>query len=205
VGAPARAPRLLTELTSPFLYALAALRDGLDESGDPWAVIGGVAVIARGVTRLTLDIDAAVRGPQESLPRLFEILARHRIEPRIDAARDLAMEHQVLLVQHRLSGVPVDVSLARLPFEEHAIRHAERLEWAGVTIPVLRAEDLVIYKLAAARPRDFADAETLLLLHGRSMDLARVIATVREIAEALDDANRPEMLSHLLRRTGLEP
>jgi hypothetical protein len=205
VGAPARAPRVLTDVTSPFLYALAALRDGLDETGAPWMVIGGVAVIAHGVSRLTLDIDAALRAPRASLPVLFETLGRHRITPRIDEALDFATAHDVLLLHHQLSGVPIDVSLVRLAFEDEAIQHAERLDWAGVTIPVVRADDLVIYKFAAARPRDFADAETLLLKHGPSMDVGRVVARVGEIAAALDDANRPEMLSHLLGRTGLQP
>jgi nucleotidyltransferase AbiEii toxin of type IV toxin-antitoxin system len=195
----------VSRLASPFLYALDALRDGLEEFGQPWMVIGGVAVIARGLARLTLDVDASVLAPSASLPRLTETLARHWVVGRIDGALEFAQEHLVLLLHHSFSGVPIDVNLARLPFEEQAIRHAERVDWAGVTIPVPRADDLVIYKLAAARPRDFADAETLLLLHGRSMDVPRVVATVGEFAQALGDSDRVDVLAQLLRRTDLQP
>lgn len=46
--------------------ALQAVARSLDAAGAPWAVIGGLAVIARGVRRMTTDIDAVVRERRES-------------------------------------------------------------------------------------------------------------------------------------------
>jgi hypothetical protein len=63
----------------------------------------------------------------------------------------------------------------------------------------------VIYKLVAARPRDLDDVERLLLLHGASLDLRRIVATVREFAEALEDTGRLDALERLLKKTGLRP
>jgi hypothetical protein len=40
--------------------ALHAVAGALDELGAPAMVIGGIAVVARGVPRTTLDIDATV-------------------------------------------------------------------------------------------------------------------------------------------------
>jgi nucleotidyltransferase AbiEii toxin of type IV toxin-antitoxin system len=193
----------MSTLLSPFLYALDAVRDALEEFGQPWVVTGGVAVIARGVARPTLDIDVTVQSAPESLPRLAEVLGKHWAVQRIDGALEFAREHQILLLQHSFSGVPIDVGLARLPFEEQAIARAERVDWAGVTIPVARPDDLLISKLVSARPGDLADAETLLSLHGQAMELPRVLATVREFAEVLGDSGRLEVLAHLLDRTGL--
>jgi hypothetical protein len=110
----------------------------------------------------------------------------------------------VLLVQHEPSGVPVDLSLAWLPFEEEAIRCGAEGDYAGVRIRLPRPEDLVIYKLVAARPRDLEDAERLLLLYGGSVDVPRIRRAVREFAEALEDVSRVEALERLLRATGLE-
>ena len=84
-----------------------------------------------------------------------------------------ARERQILLLRHEPSGVDLDVSLAWLPFEVEAIRRSEPREFAGVTVPIPRADDLVIYKLVAGRPRDHEDVERLLLL--------------REFADALED------------------
>ena len=54
----------MTERPTPaFLEALQAFRDALVEPGAFFTFIGGVAVIARGVPRLTVDIDATIRAP----------------------------------------------------------------------------------------------------------------------------------------------
>jgi hypothetical protein len=42
--------------------ALANLARALDESHAPWMVIGGIAIIARGVRRMTAEIDAVIQG-----------------------------------------------------------------------------------------------------------------------------------------------
>ena len=53
--------------------ALAALRAALDPVA-PWMCIGGIAVIARGVRRTTLDIDATIRGDAVDVDQLAQRL-----------------------------------------------------------------------------------------------------------------------------------
>jgi hypothetical protein len=96
-----------------FLSALRALGNSLQEFGAPWLVIGGVAVIAGGVPRLTADIDATIWAPGTDPGALLNLLRIHRIVPRISDAITFAKERQVLLVQHEPSGVPVDLTLIR--------------------------------------------------------------------------------------------
>ena len=187
-----------------FLSALRALRNSLQEFGAPWLVIGGVAVIAAGVPRLTADIDATIWAPGTDPEALLDLLRIHRIVPRISDAITFAKERQVVLVQHEPSGVPVDLSLAWLPFEEEAVRCGVERDYAGVPIRLPRPEDLIIYKLVAARPRDLDDVEKLLLLYGGSLDIARIRRIIREFAEVLEDPARLEALERLLRATGLE-
>lgn len=188
-----------------FLDALRALRTALDELRIPWLVIGGLAVIARGVPRFTADVDATFAAGDVPLEQVFDVLARHAIQPRVDGASDFARERQVLLVRHAPSGVPLDLSVAWLPFERDAIGRGERCDYAGVVVPVAQPDDLVIYKLVAARPRDLDDAERLLLLYGPRLDLRRIVDTVREFAAALEDPSRVDALERLLRRAKLEP
>ena len=114
-----------------------------------------------------------------------------------------AEERQVLLCEHVASGTPVDLSFGWLPFEEEALRARTNVTFADVTIPVARPEDLVIYKLVASRPRDVDDAEALVRLHGRSMNVERIQRVVAEFAALLDDDDRPRILARLLRQTGL--
>jgi hypothetical protein len=86
------------------LEALAALAAALRQIRAPSMIIGGIAVIARGVPRLTIDVDATVWGAEIELSDLFEILQRHQIVPRIQDAFEFAMERQVLLLRHEPSG-----------------------------------------------------------------------------------------------------
>lgn len=166
-------------------------------------IIGGVAVIARGVPRFTVDIDATVAGAGASIERIFQVFDRHEIVARIPSAITFARERHVLLLRHDPSGVPLDVSLAWLPFEEEAISHAEEVDFAGVPIRVARPDDLIIYKLVAARSRDLDDVEKLLLLYGPTLDVARIRRVVAQFADALDDRGRVEALERLLRRADL--
>lgn len=166
-------------------------------------IIGGVAVIALGIPRLTIDIDATVAATGLSLERLIDALARHGIRPRIPDAAGFARTQQVLLEVHDASGTPVDISLAWLPFEEEALEAAGPCVYAGVEIRIPRAEDVVIYKLVASRPRDIEDAEGLLVLHGASINLERVRRIVAEFAAALDDEERPRTLERLIAKGGL--
>jgi hypothetical protein len=134
---------------------------------------------------------------------VFAVLRRHGFTPRLADAVAFARDRQVVLVRHESSGVPCDLSLAGLPFEREAIRRGELIDWAGVVLPVVQTDDLVIYKLVASRPRDLDDAERLLLMHGAHLDVRRIVDTVEEFAAALEDPERIETLQRLLRRAGL--
>jgi hypothetical protein len=153
-------------------------------------VIGGLAVIARGVIRNTDDADATVWGPQVTIEALLECFASEGIVGRIPDVADLARSHQVLLLRHEESGTPIEVTLAWLPFEREAIERAEEVDLGGVRLPVAIAEDLIVYKVVAWRDRDRADVERLLRLHGPTIDIARVRGLVAEFASALDEPER---------------
>jgi hypothetical protein len=185
----------------PLVQTVAALRAALREVGAPHMLIGGTAVILRGVARVTDDVDATVWAEHLDLDRLLEALARHGIEGRIPEVLAFARERQVLLLRHALTGTPLELSLAWLPFERDALERAELLDLGGAEIPVARAEDLVVYKAVAWRERDRADVERLLRSHGHQMDMARVQRLVAEFADALDEPERIAEFERLVERS----
>lgn len=170
--------------------ALEALSLALADTGAPWMVIGGIAVIAHGVRRFTTDIDAAVRGDAVSIDALLRSLARSKITPRIADAAAFARENLVLLLRHEPTGVDLDVSLAWTTFEHDALGAATDVSFGRVVVRMSTPADLVIFKAIAGRPKDIEDAEALLVLHP-DIDLARVRSRVAELA-ALAEA--PELL-----------
>ena len=185
----------------PLDDALRALVAGLNAAGRPSMIIGGIAVIARGVMRLTRDIDATIAGGGTDLEALLAVLQQQGIVPRIEDAVRFAERTHVLLLRHGPSGIDVDLSLAWLPFELDAIAASDVLSIHGARVPVARAEDLVIYKIAAWRPQDQQDVERLVALHGEGMNLERVRAFARDLAAMLEDSHRVEEVEKVLTRS----
>jgi Nucleotidyltransferase of unknown function (DUF6036) len=190
----------VSSLQDPLLRAMAALRAALLEVGEPHMLIGGTAVILRGVARLTDDVDATVWAERVDLDQLLAILARQEIVGRVPDAEAFARERQVLLLRHLPTETPMELSLAWLPFEREALQRAELLDVGGVDIPVAAAQDLVIYKTIAWRDRDRTDVERLLRAYADEIDLAYVRLVIAEFAEALDEPERVEDFERLLGR-----
>lgn len=176
-----------------FTAALRALTAALDEIGAPSMIIGGIAVIAAGVPRETVDIDATVLGRAATVDDTVAALARHGISPRVSDAIQFARERQVLLLRHEASGVTMELSFAWFPFEEEALSRALEATVENVAVRLARPEDLIVYKAAAWRDRDRSDIERLLILYVDEIDLDRVRALIGDIGAALDD---PQRLAH---------
>lgn len=189
--------RSVTEMRQGIPEVIGALGTALESIGVPWMLIGGVAVISRGLPRLTDDVDATLMGAEVDLEQLVDALEQHGIRPRIDGAIDFARQRQVLLLIHTASDIPLDVSLAWLPFETSAIERAERMDLGGVRAPVATVDDLLVYKAIAWRPRDRDDIERLVAA-GHPIDVERVQRTVEALAEALEDPDRARIFAELV-------
>ncbi len=165
--------------------ALEDLTTALCSTGAQWMVIGGIAVIARGVRRFTSDIDAAIRGDQVSVSAAIKALAKRRIVPRIPNAEAFARDNLVLLLRHASSDVEFDVSFAWTQFEHEAIGAATTARFGATKAPMAQAEDLVVFKAIAGRGKDHDDAVALLTLYPDA-NLMRIRSRVKALAELAD-------------------
>ena len=162
-------------------------------------IIGGIAVVARGVPRHTDDVDATVWAPGLDLDVLHRQLAAQELMFRIDDGLVFAQQNQILLLIHVPSRVEIDLSLAWLPFEQAALERAPRERLRGIVLPVAHAEDIVIYKALAWRDRDRSDILQLMALHRDDIDADRVLEVVRQLADAMELPERTRELTALLR------
>jgi|CXWL01.1.fsa_nt_gi hypothetical protein len=184
--------------TSRLLEALAALARGLESIEAPSMIIGGIAVIAHGVSRQTIDLDATVLADRVEPDALLRALAEVSICPRIENALEFAARSQVLLLVHEPTGITLEISFAFTSFEREALARARMVDFGGVRIAVAEPEDLLIYKVLAWRDRDRYDIQELLNLHGEQIDLGRVRAFVREFASILEAPERVEEFERLI-------
>jgi hypothetical protein len=153
-------------------------------------LIGGIAVQRWGQPRATQDVDATVLAPFGSEPAVVDRLLS-RLTPRVADARPFALERRVLLVQAD-NGIKVDISLAGSPFEEQVLERSTVWRHVGdVALLTCSAEDLIIYKLVAARPQDLVDVAGIVRRQGTRLDADRVRLWGREFAELKED---PDML-----------
>jgi hypothetical protein len=134
---------------SPIEVALVALAAALTEVGAPWMVIGGIAVIAHGVQRMTTDIDAVIQGDAVSVPQLLAVLSRHHIVSRIDDAAAFASTNLVVLARHAPTEVDLDLSLGWTAFEREALAARASTAYGTVTAPMAGVEEYSYGTLAS--------------------------------------------------------
>jgi hypothetical protein len=162
-------------------------------------VIGGLAVQRWGEPRQTRDIDVTILtglgGEERFVDPLLEGFA-----PRIAEARRFALRHRVLLVQTK-DGIPIDISLAGLPFEERVIQRSSAF-FLGVeaTITTCSAEDLIVLKAFADRPQDWLDIEGILVRQGSGLNWPQIRWELSALLELKDDLRPLERLTHLRER-----
>lgn len=143
---------------------LQALLKRLVEHHVRFVVIGGVALIARGVQRATEDLDIAYARDRENLERLATALAP--IHPALRGVpAGLPFSLDVASLRSGLNFT-LDTDLGPLdllgdvpglgPFDQ-VDAAASELEIAGLRILVLTVEGLERSKRAAGRPKDLVD------------------------------------------------
>ena len=180
----------------PALEALATL---LGQSGVPGAVVGGLAVGIHAQPRMTQDVDALVLLDAEELDNLLAVAARQGFEFRRSDGLKLARQSRILVFRHAPSGVPVDIALGCMPFDKEAVDGAILRNIAGISIPVVAPDDLLIMKAVAHRPIDGADIDALLAVRPPA-NLRRIRLWVQQYADVLHDPSIVTDLEKLLKR-----
>jgi hypothetical protein len=133
------------------LEAGARLQRILEAQQWQFCFIGGVANFRWGTPRLTTDLDLTLLtgfGREAEFVRMLLGL----FESRIPDPAGFAESYRVLLLRTE-EGMPVDIALGAMPFEERSIERSSLGELVpGATLRTCAAEDLVVHKAFAARP-----------------------------------------------------
>ncbi len=174
------------------------LRALLDRIGWPSMVIGGLAVAARGTPRMTADADVTVAVPDGAEPKLVERCGAAGFQPLAGEPVEFVRTHRVLPVA-AADGMRVDLVVAGSPYETEAIGRATDVRVGEVVLRVMAAEDLVIHKIVAGRPRDLEDARSVVRRAGAALDVRLVRSVVEPLAEAIADDDMRRRLDEVLR------
>jgi hypothetical protein len=175
------------------IAAAAQLQAVCESEGWRFCLIGGMALQRWGEARETVDVDLTLlTGFGAEAPFIARLMTA--FSARIDDAPAFALANRVLLLRAD-TGVGLDVALGGLPFEIRAIERSSIFRYPpDVHLRTCSAEDLIVLKAFADRPRDWADIEGILIRQAGSLDWL----TVRdELAPLLELKESPETLDRL--------
>lgn len=123
-----------------------------------------------------------------------------KFKPRDKGARALALQRRVLLIWSA-GGISVDIAFGGLPFEERCVGRASDWELSpGIVLHTCSAEDLVILKSFAGRPRDWIDIESILVRQRRILNWRLILRELKPLLEIREAPENLEQLEQLRRK-----
>ena len=152
------------------------IAEALNNANVRYVVAGGLAVVAYGYLRLTMDVDLVIDLELENLLRALNVLERVGYKPRLPVTkeafanartREKWVKEKNMMVfplwnPSYVNGMVVDI-FAKCPFDfEDEYANAKWMEIDGGTqVPFVGLDCLLRMKEIAARPKDLVDIEYL--------------------------------------------
>jgi hypothetical protein len=148
--------------------------------------MGGLAVQYWGEPRLTRDVDVTAAVPLDGTEDFVRLIMSHFVS-RVEDAVSFARQTRMILVKAS-NGCEIDISMSIPDYEDEVIRRAIDYELEqGKRVQLCSAEDLIIHKAVAGRPRDIEDIEGIVYRQGNSLDVEYIRLWLREFAAALEN------------------
>jgi hypothetical protein len=160
----------------------------LRECGIPHAVGGALAYNYYGVPRATGDVDFNIFLSQDDAARVLACLKPLGLE--VDDPGVMLKLDREWQTRIQWRNLPIDLFFAYHPFHESCRARATEMPLAGVPVPVLSAEDVVIFKVIFNRPRDWGDIERVLAVQGARFDLDHALHWLDQILGPDDNARK---------------
>lgn len=152
--------------------------------GVQYAVIGAIAVAARGAPRSTFDFDLFTTDHRVLETSAWRELRESGIE--VDVRKGDFDDPLAGVIRVGKGLDQVDVVVGKWKWEEAVIERAEIIEIDGIPMRIPQTSDLILLKLAAGGPIDQQDVVRLLAANARD----RLVEEVNERIGGLPDDAR---------------
>jgi hypothetical protein len=176
---------------TPLFRAALELQNFFIERRWRFCIIGGIALLRWGEPRFTGDIDVTLLAGFGQEDAFITPILASGYRGRLADAAEFARRNRVLLIESA-AGVPIDIALGGLPFEELLVERSSSFEFeSGCFLRTCSAEDLIVQKLFAFRTRDVLDVETIAVRQRGHLDWAYIEMHLKPLVELKD---QPEIL-----------
>lgn len=156
------------------MSAHAEILAALNAAGVRYLVVGGVAVVAHGHVRVTMDLDVVIQLEQENVARAMESLSRIGYQPFLpvpamqfadpEIRHDWTTNRHMIVFQLWKPKGPqfrLDIFTTE-PFDfEDAWKRRLESTISGVMVPIVPLSELLAMKREAGRPKDLDDIRVL--------------------------------------------
>jgi hypothetical protein len=164
---------------------VAALEAALEAAAIPHAFGGALALAYYAAPRGTHDIDLNVFISEKRAERVLATLADLGVAA--GGAAPLRAVRDRGQVRVHWEHTPIDLFFSYDPLHDRCAERARRVPFGdGVTLPILSAEDLAIFKVIFDRAKDWTDIDEMLYALGAEFDSYYAMEWLRRILEAGD-------------------
>ena len=184
-------------MISPIFAAALEIEGACRNAGFSFCFIGGLAVQRWGEPRMTADVDLTLLTGFGNEEPFVDALLKS-FAGRLSDAKSFALQNRTLLLVAS-NGIPLDVSLGAMPFEQRSVERASPFTVApGRTLTTCSAEDLIVHKAFAGREKDWLDIRGIITRQGRRLHAAIIWQELLPLLELGDDPTTEGRLRGLL-------
>ena len=164
----------------------------------PYMIIGGQAVLLYGTPRLTQDIDITLGISVDGLPDVVAICKAAGLNIIPEDYQDFVQKTFVLPAQDKKSGIRVDFIFSFTPYEQQAIKSAEKVKIGDRFVRFAAVEDVIIHKIFAGRPRDMEDIRHI-VIKNPSIDRAYIRKWLRKFDKSNESAGFIDIFNRIIK------
>lgn len=153
----------------------------IENSGGQYSLVGGLAVSAWGFVRATEDIDLLVNGDSDLLKEAFEAEGLE-----VELRRGDFFDPIQILLKVKGDGIYADLIIATHKWEIEMIKESHLIEVEGISLSLIRVEDLMVLKLRAGGTLDKIDVDNLVSSLKERIDLTYLKKMAKRAGVKLD-------------------
>ena len=146
-----------------------------------YAIIGGMALIAHGINKTTEDIDITLMLNLEDIEEIGRKILTN-FEPIYSNPISFFQTNFVLPVIHKETNIGIDFAAGLTGFDVSVINRRVRKKFYSLSLPFASIEDIIIYKLFAARDKDNVDLKDITAEYKGLLNLRYLNNTLTDFA-----------------------
>jgi hypothetical protein len=148
----------------------------------------------RGEPRFTADVDVVALIDVERALTLIDQLDESPFRPLFPGVEEVLRKAFMLPLHHRETNITVDLALGLTGFEQAVVTRATPVSVKDCELPIATAEDLLLLKLIAGRPRDTDDAFRIVVKQADALDWSYLEETGADLQKSLARDFVPQLM-----------